>query len=81
MKDIILGTEKLFNAKIILDYEDGYPPTINNEKCTNKLINSAKKITNEGLGKPYLSMGGEDFSYYGEKIPACFFFYWIITTK
>jgi len=74
MKDIILGTEKLFNAKIILDYEDGYPPTINNEECTNKLINSAKKIIHEGVGEPYLSMGGEDFSYYGEKIPACFFF-------
>ena len=74
MKDIILGTEKLFNAKIILDYKDGYPPTINNEKCTIKLINSAKKILKNGVGEPYLSMGGEDFSYYGEHIPACFFF-------
>ena len=74
MKDIIFGTEKLFNAKIILDYKDGYPPTINNEKCTIKLINSAKKILKNGVGEPYLSMGGEDFSYYGEHIPACFFF-------
>tara|TARA_Y100001968_G_C19446164_1_gene765476 strand:+ start:2174 stop:3340 length:1167 start_codon:yes stop_codon:yes gene_type:complete len=74
MKDIILGTEKLFNAKIILDYKDGYPPTINNKKCTIKLMNSAKKILNNGVGEPYLSMGGEDFSYYGEHIPACFFF-------
>tara|TARA_B100000131_G_scaffold20005_1_gene19629 strand:- start:345 stop:1517 length:1173 start_codon:yes stop_codon:yes gene_type:complete len=74
MKDIIIGTEKLFNAQINFDYEDGYPPTINNSKCTTNLLNTAKKIVNKGAGKPYLSMGGEDFSYYGQKIPSCFFF-------
>ena len=73
MKDIIKGTEKLFDAKIILDYKDGYPPTINDENCTTKLFNASKKVV-KNTGYPYLSMGGEDFSYYGQHVPACFFF-------
>ena len=28
----------------------------------------------EGAKSPYLSMGGEDFSYYLQKRPGCFFF-------
>jgi len=74
MNQIIKGTEQLFNAKIQLDYEDGYPPTVNDSKCTQKLLNSAKKIIKNGTYDPYLSMGGEDFSYYGQKIPSSFFF-------
>ena len=27
-----------------------------------------------GAGVPYLSMGGEDFSYFANKKPGCFFF-------
>jgi amidohydrolase len=27
-----------------------------------------------GAGEPYLSMGGEDFSYFANEKPACFFF-------
>ena len=38
MQDIILGIEKTFNAKIILDYKDGYPPVINDEKATQTLL-------------------------------------------
>ena len=74
MKYIIIGTEKLFNAQIKFDYEDGYPPTINNSKCTTNLLNTAKKIVNKGAGKPYLSMGGEDFSYLLEKKPGSYLY-------
>tara|TARA_B100000945_G_C20380691_1_gene597085 strand:+ start:80 stop:1252 length:1173 start_codon:yes stop_codon:yes gene_type:complete len=74
MKEIIVGFEKSFKSKIELIYDDGYPPTINNESCTQKLLVSAKKIVGNKAGNPYLSMGGEDFSYYLEKIPGCYFF-------
>ena len=74
MKEIIKGTEKIFGSKISLDYEDGYPPTINDENCTKKLVKSAVKIVGNNAQDPYLSMGGEDFSYYGHHIPSCFFF-------
>ena len=32
------------------------------------------KIIKNGTCDPYLSMGGEDFSYYGQKNPSSFFF-------
>lgn len=74
MKEIVEGTAKIFGANIQMQYTDGYPPTVNNEKCAEKVLNTAKLVVGDGAGYPYLSMGGEDFSYYGQKVPACFFF-------
>lgn len=74
MGDIILGMEKMFGAKIEMNYEKGYPPTMNAENTYEKLISSARKIVGENAKEPYLSMGAEDFSYYAQEIPGCFFF-------
>jgi amidohydrolase len=75
MKSIVSGIEKIYGATIKLNYEDGYPPVINDEKITNNAIKSAMQIVdNNQVIKPYLSMGGEDFSYFANKIPGCFFF-------
>ena len=74
MEEIISGIAKTFSAEIDFNYSEGYPPTVNNEISYQKLMLSAKKIVGDKCGFPYLSMGGEDFSYYAEKIPGCFFF-------
>ena len=74
MKEIINGIEKMYNAKIKLNYKDGYPPLINDERASKNVSNAATKIVGSNVIKPYLSMGGEDFSYYTNKIPGCFFF-------
>ncbi len=74
MKEIINGVEKMYNAKIKLNYKDGYPPLINDEMASKNVSNAATKIVGSNVIKPYLSMGGEDFSYYTNKIPGCFFF-------
>ncbi|MBT3217383.1 MAG: amidohydrolase [Candidatus Marinimicrobia bacterium] len=74
MGDIIDGVAQTFGAKIKFDYQEGYPATINDEVAYEKLLSSAKKIVGEGADFPYLSMGGEDFSYYAQKVPGCFFF-------
>ena len=74
MQEIINGTAKAFNAKIQLNYKDGYPPVINNDLVTKKVYSAAKKIVNDSVIPPYLSMGGEDFSYFANKVPGCFFF-------
>ena len=73
MAEIIAGTEKTFGTKIHLDYKDGYPPTINDPKAADNLLNAAKEIVGAGAGHPYLSMGGEDFSYFLQKVPGCYF--------
>ena len=74
MKEIINGIGRTFGAEIEFTYMDGYPPTINNEIAYEKLKFSAEKVVGNGCRLPYLSMGGEDFSYYAQKIPGCFFF-------
>ena len=74
MVEIVSGTEKTFGANINFIYEDGYPPTINDYTATNNLLSAAKKIVGDGAGHPYLSMGAEDFSYFLQKIPGCYFF-------
>ena len=73
MKEIIAGTEKTFGTKIELDYEDGYPPTVNDPTAADNLLNAAQKIVGDGAGNPYLSMGAEDFSYFLQKVPGCYF--------
>ncbi len=74
MEEVIQGIGQTFGATITLDYRDGYPPTINDSGLVDKLMKSARKIVGEGTGFPYLSMGGEDFSFYAQEIPGCFFF-------
>ncbi len=73
MAEIISGTEKTFGAKIDLNYEDGYPPTINDHAAAENLLSAAKKIVGDGAGHPYLSMGAEDFSYFLQEVPGCYF--------
>ena len=74
MKEIIQGVEKTYNAQITFDYKDGYPPTINHTEPTKKVLKAAKQVVGTKAGMPYLSMGGEDFAYYLQKKPGCFFF-------
>ena len=74
MAEIIKGTEQIFDCTIDFEYEDGYPPTVNHPKESEKLLNAAKEIVGDGACAPYLSMGGEDFSYFLQEVPGCFFF-------
>jgi amidohydrolase len=54
---------------------DGYPPTVNDPQMADFVAKIARQeIGAESfipVGRP--SMGGEDFAYYLEKIPGCFF--------
>ena len=43
MKEIINGIEKMYNAKIKLNYKDGYPPLINDERASKNVRNALKK--------------------------------------
>ena len=74
VKEIIDGISTSFGAKITLDYEDGYPPTVNHDIPTQNVMKAASQVVGAGAGVPYLSMGGEDFAYYLQETPGCFFF-------
>ena len=74
MKEVIEGVSRSFGADIKLNYKDGYPPTVNHSSQVEKVLKAASSIVASGAKNPYLSMGGEDFSYYLQNKPGCFFF-------
>lgn len=74
MQEVIDGIAKASGATIELNYQDGYPPTNNDEQATQTVQKVAQKIVGGGIVEPYSTMGAEDFSYYLQKIPGCFFF-------
>ncbi|MGZ8537290.1 MAG: M20 metallopeptidase family protein, partial [Flavisolibacter sp.] len=71
-----LSTELVHSmgAEIDLNIDVGYPTVYNNEQ----LNDEAKKIAEqymgvECVGETEIRMGAEDFGYYSQKIPGCFF--------
>jgi hippurate hydrolase len=71
-----LATELVHSmgAEIDLHIDVGYPTVYNNEQ----LNTEAKKLAENYIGAEHVSeteirMGAEDFGYYSQKIPGCFF--------
>ena len=64
----------LHNAQLSVDIQPGYPPVINSERETRIARRAALAVVGEtGLASmDYPSMGGEDFSFYLEKLPGCY---------
>jgi amidohydrolase len=74
LADIARGMQSAFGAEIHLEIEQGYPAVINSESCYENLMAAAKAVVGDGAVKFPPFMGGEDFSFYLEKVPGCFFF-------
>ena len=61
-------------GELDLHIDVGYPCVNNNEAITEKASEAAKTyIGAEKVGETELRMGAEDFGYYAQQIPACFF--------
>ena len=74
LERILAGVANAHNANYTFDYQEGYPVTYNHEPCVDKVLSTAKELVSEdNLIFPMPpALGGEDFSYYSQKIPACF---------
>lgn len=76
MEDIIKGITTCQGATYEFNYKPNYPAVINDIEMTDIVIDSLKKIVGDEsvdtFKKPM--MGGEDFAYFGQNVPACFFF-------
>ncbi|WZE66582.1 amidohydrolase [Macrococcus psychrotolerans] len=58
-----------------LKYSKGYPPVVNTINETDLIVNTARKIEDiEELVELKPSLGGEDFSYYLQRVPGSFFY-------
>ena len=69
---LVRGVCDAFGARFDLQYIKGYPPTINDPDVTAMVA----ECTRQAQGKPVIcrTMGGEDMSYFLDKVPGCFFF-------
>jgi amidohydrolase len=73
---IVQGTARALGCEATIDWHEGYPVTANDPAATERFFGVARRA----LGAervavvPDATMGGEDFSYYGHHVPACFFF-------
>ncbi len=74
IRQIARGIETAFGATIELDIESGYPATVNDPKLFEVLMKAAGKVVGDGARIITPFMGGEDFAYYAQKVPGCFFF-------
>ena len=61
-----------YRATAIIDIRKGYPFLKNNEELTNKASNWAQEINNN-IKSLDIRMTAEDFSFYSQKVPACFY--------
>ena len=63
-----------FGADVEIKIDVGYPAVYNNADITEKAINLAGEFAGaENIEETELRMGAEDFGFYAQKIPACFF--------
>ena len=76
MQDVCCGVAKTYGGEINMTYDYGYPPTINAYPDCVKVVNNAssKVVGDKRSGLVQKTMGAEDFSYFLERRPGCFFF-------
>lgn len=77
IKRIVRGIEEEFGVKCELTYTPDYPPLYNNPLLTTKVEESLRSMNDPDIKEvkefPALPPS-EDFAYYAEKFPACFFY-------
>lgn len=73
--EIVAATTQAFGCSAAIDWHESYPVTMNDEHATARFFEVAKKTLGSGRVRiaEYPTMGGEDFSYYAQHVPACFY--------
>ena len=76
LKEIVDETCKTFGANAKFRYDKGYPAVVNDEAMVEFVLEVTKKTLGEEKIKAVEPvMGGEDFSYFLQKIPGAFLFF------
>src|SRR5699024_12634875 len=58
-----------------LDYMKGYPPVVNDDKKTDIVIQASDEVsTVDAIQSLEPDLGGEDFSYYLQRVPGTFYY-------
>ena len=72
---VVGGISVAMGCRAEIEWKEGYPVTYNNPAVTGRFLRIAEETAGKDrtltVEKPV--MGGEDFSYYCQHVPACFF--------
>jgi len=73
---IIKGVCDSMRCDFTLTYEEGYPVLVNDSTLTTLVERVGQRVLGASnvMRAPVPSMGGEDFSYFAQKVPSCFFY-------
>jgi amidohydrolase len=75
LEKVVRGVCESMGAEFELKFEQGYPPTINDESMIEVVRCCAEKVVGKNrLVEPKPTMGGEDMAYYLQKSKGCFYF-------
>lgn len=77
VRRLVKGLEEEFGVTCELKYENDYPPLYNNPELTNIVAMILKDVKDQHITevKEFPAMSpSEDFAYYAEKFPSCFFY-------
>ncbi|HEV2527105.1 MAG TPA: amidohydrolase [Thermomicrobiales bacterium] len=72
--EVIRGVAAAMGATVTMDYVPGYPGVVNDEAMTELVRRAAIEVVGEDNvrdGRPM--MGVEDFAYFAQRVPACFY--------
>ena len=70
-----VGIADANDCEVRFEWTEGYPPTVNDPAMADYVAKIAKQTfgPDRYYPVPRPSMGGEDFAYYLQKVPGCFF--------
>jgi amidohydrolase len=72
---IVQGVCDSMGARFELNFDFGYPPTVNDPFMADLVRRCAEEVVGPGkVLEPEPTMGGEDMSYYLQRAKGCFFF-------
>ncbi len=75
INDISQNVAKIYNLSISFNPLIGYPPVINDTHAAEIAAGSAAELFGQDNYLTWLPMmWGEDFAYYGQNVPSCFWF-------
>ena len=74
LEEVVAGTAAAYGVQAVLDYEKGYPPTVNDPACTAFAAKVAAEVGTAVSTDAQREMGSEDFAYLLEQVPGAYLF-------
>lgn len=75
LREIVEGVSASLGCVGTVTVEEGYPVTLNDDREALRVLEVAREagFARGAIEVPEPSMGGEDFAYYANRVPSCFY--------